>query len=88
MKKISSVEIAQIKIPLIDLAIIKVSAPLAFIALVKQGFGQSRKYPEQANIVALLYICFLMNKFDIFINKNANIRPAQYTTSREKEIVG
>ena len=64
------------------------SATLASLALVKRGCGQPRRYPEQANIVAPLDICFLIDKFDVFINKNSDAHLAQYTASRQKEITG
>ena len=37
-------------------------------------------------MVLLPEICFLMDKFYIFINKNSNTYLAQYTTSRQNEI--
>ena len=52
------------------------SATLASLALVKQGHGQPRKYPEQANIAIPSDICFLIIEFDAFINKNADMKPA------------
>ena len=64
------------------------SATLTFLALVKQGHRQPRKYLEQANIAAPSDIYFLMNEFDVFINKYSDMNPAQYTTSRQKEITG
>ena len=64
------------------------SATLASLALVKRGRGQPRKYLEQANIAAPSDICFLMDEFDVFINKNSDAHPAQYTASRQKEITG
>lgn len=33
-------------------------------------------------------ICFLIDKVDVFINKNTDVQLAQYTASRQKEIIG
>ena len=63
--------------------------PLALLALldpVKRGGGRLKKYPEQANIAAPSDICFLIDKFNMFINKNVDVQPAQYTASRQKEV--
>ena len=57
-------------------------------ALIKHSCGQPKKYLEQVNIAAVLDICFLLDKCNIFINKNADVQSAQYITSRQKEIVG
>ena len=70
-------EISQTKPPSADILLIKLVAkpPLAAIVLlgpVKQDCEQPKKYPEQANITALSDICFLMDDFDVIINKNAN----------------
>lgn len=54
---------------------------------VKQSHRQPKKYPEQVNIITPLDICFLINKFDIFINKNTNIKPAKYIIFKHKKIV-
>lgn len=51
-------------------------ASLVSLALVKQGCGQTRKYVEQANITSPSEICFLIDEFNTFINKNADIKPA------------
>lgn len=63
-------------------------ADLTLLALVKHSRRQPRKHSEQVNIAIVLDICFLMNKFDLFVNKNANTQPAQYITSRQKKITG
>ncbi len=55
-------------------------APLASLASVKYGRGRLRKHPEQANIV-FSDICFVMDEFDVFTNKDANAQPPQYTAS-------
>ena len=62
-------------------------APLASLARIKQGRGRPRKYLEQANFVAVSDIYFLMDELNVFI-KNTDAPPAQYTASRQKEIVG
>lgn len=36
--------------------------------------------------MSLLDICILINKFDVFINKNSNAHLAQYIASRQKKI--
>lgn len=46
-------------------------AALVLSALIRSGRGQSRKYSEQVNIITS-DITFLKDKFDVFINKNAN----------------
>ena len=46
-----------------------------------------RKYPESAIIATPSSICFFIDEFDVFINKNSDVYPAQYTTSRQKEIM-
>ena len=61
-------------------------APLASLASVKYCHGRLTKHPEQAKI-AFSDICFVMIKFDVFTNKDANAQPPQYTVSRQKEIV-
>ena len=60
-------------------------APLASLARVKQGRGQPKKHPEQANFVAASDIYFLIDEPNVFI-KNTDAPPAQYTASRQKEI--
>ena len=86
-------EIPQTEAPPADILPIEPAAkspptPLALLGLVKQGRGRPKKYPKQANIAALSNICFLMDGFNVFINKNANVQPAQYTASRQKEVTG
>lgn len=60
---------------------------LILLTSVKQSRKQPRKYPKQVNIITPLDICFLINKFDIFINKNTNIKPAKYIVFKHKKIV-
>ena len=62
-------------------------ATLASLASVKHGRGRLRKHLEQANI-AFSDICFVMDEFNVFTNKDANAQPPQYTASRQKEIAG
>lgn len=62
-----------------------ISIPLASLALVKHNHKQLKKYLEQVNIASQSDICFVKNKFDKFIKKGAD---AQYTTFKQKEIVG
>ena len=58
-------------------------APLASLASVKHCRGRPSKHLEQASI-AFSHICFVMNEFDVFTNKDANAQPPQYTPSRQK----
>lgn len=62
--------------------------PLASLTLVKQGYGQDRKYSKQANTIVLSDICFLIDKFNAFINKNPSEKLVQYIASRQKEVAG
>ncbi len=63
------------------------SAPLASLTSVKHGQGRPGKHPEQANI-AFSDICFVIDEFDVFTNKDANTQPPQYTASRQKKFAG
>lgn len=84
--EISYSNIAPVLIPPTKIFIIKkllaLLIPLVSLILVKRGCGQAKKYLNQANIGALLDICFLMNKFNIFINQNNNKKLAQYIASK------
>lgn len=84
MQKITSVKFFQIKVSLADISSIEVSlaevflallVPLASLAQVKQGRGQPRKYTKQANFAIPSDICFLIDKFNMFI-KNIDVPPA------------
>lgn len=48
------------------------SIPLASLTLIYCGCRKPRKYMEQVNITIQSDICFLMSKFNTFINKNAD----------------
>ena len=62
-----------------------ISTPLVSFATVKLGCRQPRKLPEQLNFMSQSDICFVMDEFDMFINKDAD---AQDTASGQKEIAG
>lgn len=62
------------------------STSLAFLTLVKRSCKQPRKHSKQASIITLLNICFLIDNFDVFINKDADGISAYYTISRQKKI--
>lgn len=67
----------------IEAFIIVTSLILSIILVsIKQDYRQIKKYFEQANIIALLNINFLIDKFDKFITKNANTELAQYIVFR------
>lgn len=61
---------------------------LAPPGLVKHGCEQFKKHLEKVNIATVSDICFLMDKFDVFINKNANAQLAEYTLFGQNEIAG
>lgn len=75
--KISPPETSQTETNLANITLIEPAAKsplaiLAFQAPVKQTCRQPKKYPKQANIAAPSDICFLINEFNIFINKNSD----------------
>ncbi len=82
--QISSVNVSPTKV--FSVEALPKKMPLTSLARVKQGCGQPKKYPEHTNIAATSDICFLINKFDMFINKNADDKLVQYITSRQKEV--
>lgn len=90
MQETTLTEAPQTQVLLADVPPTKASAtaapltPSIPLALVKQDYRQPKTYPKQANIVVLLDICFLVDKFDKIINKNANIKPA-YTINLNKK---
>ncbi len=61
---------------------------LSIFNFVKHAYKQPKKHPKHINIVALSDICFLIDRFDEFINKTAYKKPTQYTISRQKKITG
>ena len=84
--EVSSANVSSIGISLAEVLSAPL-APLASLTRVKQGRGQPKKHPEQANFAAPSDICFLIDEPDVFI-KNTDATPAQYTASRQKEIAG
>lgn len=74
--KIFYSDIALVKILLIKIFLIKkflISLIIeTFLVLYKQIDKQFKKYQKQINIINLLDICFLIDKFNFLINKNAN----------------
>ena len=96
MQQTTSAEVPQIQVPSANISPTEASlakaplkkTPFASLAQVKQSRRRPRKYSEHANIVAASDICFLMDEFDVFINKNADDKLAQYTVSRQKEVAG
>ena len=75
-EEIPQTEAPPADIPPIEPAAKPPPAPLASLGSVKRGRGRPKKYPKQANIAAPSDICFLMDEFDVFINKNADAQPA------------
>lgn len=48
---------------------------LTSLVLIKCGNKQPKKHSKQDNIITSLNICFLIDKFNMFINKNTTIKP-------------
>lgn len=59
---------------------------LTSLALFKQDRRLFPKYLEQANIIILSKKKFLMDEFNILINKNIDIELIQYTVFESKKI--
>lgn len=81
------IEILTTKVLLVNIFLIELTAKsplvfLALLALINQIYGQPKKYLKQTNIIVLSNIYFFINKFDIFINKNANIESTYYIAFR------
>lgn len=73
-------KISPAKIPVIEELLAE--AFFADLAPVKRAYGQLEKYMKQVSIVAQSDTCFLIDKLDLFINKNANVQLTQYTLFR------
>lgn len=57
---------------------------LAFLNFVKQVCKQTTKYLKTGNIIDISDIGFLINKFVVFINKDADSKLTQYIASKQK----
>lgn len=70
--KTSQIEIFSTNILLIKYTTQLLSTILAFLALIKQNYRELKKYFKQTKIAALLDICFIIDKSNVFI-KNVDM---------------